>query len=312
MTNWWISVRRFFTANRYMRIIAATGLAWSDEHVSRLSASLSFYALLSLIPLLVTCHALFGLIMDEHVLSHGMDAQIASLIGKEQAAAVRSMLEHAQSPSFASLKAVVGSLLTFITAAGVFIDLKDSMDAVWKAPKRGRGGLLRFMRNYFAPLSMVLGFGFLMLISLFLNAVVMAAATSISVHQTGLLAMIATGNEIISFAISLCLIASILRFLPSATIAWRDVWLGSLLTSLLFMIGRILIGIYLGTSNFTGQYGSAGAVVAIVIWIYYSAQILFIGALFTREHASIMAFGHTTFEESQAGLKTAVSTTSSS
>ena len=108
------------------------------------------------IPLLVTCHALFGLIMDEHVLSHGMDAQIAGLIGKEQAAAVRSMLEHAQSPSFASLKAVVGSLLTFITAGGVFIDLKDSMDAIWKTPKREKGGLLRYVRNYFAPLSMVL------------------------------------------------------------------------------------------------------------------------------------------------------------
>jgi membrane protein len=307
MKTWWTDVRGFFLTNRYMRIVAATGLGWSEDHISRLSASLSFYALLSLIPLLVTCHALFGLIMDEHVLSHGMDAQIAGLIGKEQAAAVRSMLEHAQSPSFASLKAVVGSLLTFITAGGVFIDLKDSMDAIWKTPKREKGGLLRYVRNYFAPLSMVLGFGFLMLISLFLNALVMATATSFDVHQTGLLAMIATGNEIISLIISVCLIASIFRFLPSATIAWRDVWLGSILTGLLFMFGRILIGVYLGTSNFTGQYGSAGAVVAIVIWIYYSAQILFIGAIFTREHASIMSVGHSTLEESPPGTRVAMS-----
>ena len=298
-------------ANRYVCILVATGRAWIDDHASRLSASLSFYALLSLIPLLVTCHALFSLFLDEHVLSHAMDAQIAGLIGQEQAAAVRSMLEHARSPSFVSLKAVVGSLLTFITAGGVFIDLKDSMDAIWKAPKRPRSGLLRFVRNYFAPLSMVVGFGFLMMISLFLNAVVMSAVTSFDVHRQGLLAAIATGNEIISFVVSVCLFATIFRFLPSATIAWRDVWTGSILTALLFMIGRILIGVYLGASHFTGQYGSAGAVVAIVIWIYYSAQILFIGALFTREHASIMTCGHSTCEESQEEPATALSSASS-
>ncbi len=227
MTTWWGSVRQLVDANRYLRIIVATGRGWSEVHVSRLAASLSFFALLSLIPLLVTCHAIFSLIMDEHALSLGMAAQIAGLIGAQQANAVRSMLEHAQSPSFASVKAMVGSLLTFLTAGGVFIDLKDSMDAIWKAPKRERSGLLRFVGNYFAPLSMVLGFGFLMLVSLFLNALVTSAVTSFAGHHAGLLAAIEVGNETISLIVSLILFASIFRFLPAATIAWGDVWLGS-------------------------------------------------------------------------------------
>jgi uncharacterized BrkB/YihY/UPF0761 family membrane protein len=137
---------------------------------------------------------------------------------------------------------------------------------------------------------------------------VASAASSFAVPKTGLLAVLAAGNEMISFVISFCLFASIFRFLPSATIGWRDVWLGSLLTSSLFWIGRFLIGIYLGTSDFTGQYGSAGAVVAIVVWIYYSAQILFVGALFTREHASIMSSGHSTFDDPRSTAATDTST----
>jgi membrane protein len=276
-------------ASRAVRLAVATARGWRDCHVTRLAASLSFFALLSLVPLLLTFDAVFSLVVDRQALVSGVDQQIASLIGPDQARAVRAMLDHARSPSLASLQAAFGSVLTVITAAGVFIDLKDSMDAIWQAPPRRGGGWFAFLRDYFAPISMVLGFGFLLLVSLLLDALVGALATAVTRWDAGGLTLIAIGNLAAGWAIAALLFAAIFRFLPAVRISWREVWLGAAITATLFVVGRFLIGIYLGTSNFTGRYGSAGAVMAIIVWIYYSAQILFIGAVFTREDQRLRA-----------------------
>jgi membrane protein len=284
-----LSIRSFWmqlAATRSMRILMATATGWSTDHISRLASSLSFYALLSLIPLLVTFHALVSLFIDQHLLVHAVDSQIASLIGPAQAQAVRSMLDQAQAPSLRSLQAIIGSILTFVTAGGVFVNLKDSMDAIWETPSiTGPRRWLRYIADYFGPMSMVLGFGFLLLISLLLDGLVSAAGSAISGADSATLALIVTAHQVVSWIIATLLFAAIFRFFPTGEVAWRDVWLGSVITSTLFSIGRFLIGFYLGTSDFTGHYGAAGAVVAIIVWIYYSAQILFIGAVFTREHA---------------------------
>ncbi|HEX3135850.1 MAG TPA: YhjD/YihY/BrkB family envelope integrity protein, partial [Planctomycetota bacterium] len=124
-------IRSFIARNRLARIVVATAVGWHQDRVSRLASSLSFYALLSLVPLLVTFHAVFSLVVDERTLTAGVDAQLTSMIGPAPAQAVREMLNHARAPSFASLQAIIGSVVTFVTAAGVFIELKDSMDAIW-------------------------------------------------------------------------------------------------------------------------------------------------------------------------------------
>jgi membrane protein len=280
-----IRIRELVDKNRLTRMVIATAVGWHQDRISRLSSSLSFYALLSLIPLLVTFHALFSLVLDEQTLTAGVDAQVSAFIGAEQAQAVRDMLNHARAPSFASLQAIIGSLVTFITAAGVFIELKDSMDAIWKVPKSGRSGFLAWLSTYFAPLSMVLGFAFLLLISLLLDALLSAAATTLITWNPALLAIMMGGNLVIGWLVAAVLFAGIFRWLPTTSVAWRDVWLGAAITATLFVVGRMLIGWYLGRSDFTGRYGPAGAVVALIVWIYYSAQILFTGAVFTREHA---------------------------
>lgn len=266
-------------------VVVETAKGWRHERVSRLAASLSFYAILSLVPLLLTFHALFGLVFDADTLNAGVDAQVASFIGQEQASALRGMLDHARAPSFASLQAIIGSLVTFVTAAGVFIELKDSMDAIWKVPKQDRSGILAWTKAYFAPVSMVLGFAFLLLISLLLDALLSATAARLVTWSPGLLALLVGGNLVIGWLVAAALFAAIFRWLPDAVIAWRDIWLGAAITATLFIVGRMLIGFYLGRSDFTGRYGPAGAVVALIVWIYYSSQILFTGALFTREHA---------------------------
>jgi membrane protein len=273
------SIRRLYG------VVIATAKGWHHDRVSRLASSLSFYALLSLVPLLVTFHAVFGLVMDERTLATGVDAQVSSLVGKEQAGVLRDMLDHARAPSVASFQAIIGSVVTFIAAAGVFIELKDSMDAIWKAPKERRSGILAWAKAYFAPLSMVLGFAFLLLISLLLDALLSATSATLGAWHPALMAVLASGNLVIGWLVAALLFAAIFRWLPNVRIAWRDIWLGAAITAMLFVIGRMLIGFYLGQSDFTGRYGPAGAVVALIVWIYYSAQILFTGAVFTREHA---------------------------
>lgn len=281
--------RRMVAAHPLLGVVSATAVGWQRERVSRLASSLSFYALLSLVPLLITFHAMVGLVMDQRSLSEGVDVQIATFIGTEQAQAVREMLDHARAPSLASFQAIVGSLVTFITAGGVFIALKDSMDAVWRVPNAERSGIVAWLKAYFAPMSMVLGFAFLLLISLLLDALLSSAAAALITWNPALLAVLTMGNLVIGWAVAAVLFAGIFRWLPSTTVPWRHVWLGAALTATLFIVGRFLIGLYLGRSDFTGTYGPAGAVVAIIVWIYYSAQILFTGAVFTREHARAFA-----------------------
>ncbi len=286
MRDWLRTRLAVIASNRYVRLLLATAAGWRHDNVGRLSASLSFYALLSLIPLLVTFHALIGLVVDRDVISQGVDEQIAQLLGATQARAIRAMLDHAQAPAHSTLRAALGALLTFITAGGVFMDLKDSMDAVWKTPAPpAHKGYLRMVAEYFAPMSMVLGFGFLLLVSLLLDALISSAASELSRWQPVLLVGIAVGNLVVGWLVSVVLFAAIFRFLPATVVAWRDVWLGAVLTATLFIIGRFAIGFYLGTSDYSGRYGAAGALVAVIVWIYYSAHILFIGAIFTREHA---------------------------
>jgi membrane protein len=290
MPAWFNRASAMISHNRFMRLLLATAGGWRSDHISRLAASLSFYALLSLIPLLLTFHGLMSLVMDRQLLAQGVDGQIAQLLGAEQARAIRAMLNHAQAPSLSSLQALVGSILTFITAGGVFIDLKDSMDAIWKRTQASSSpAWYRIIADYFAPMTMVLGFGFLLLVSLLLDALISYAASELSHWQPALLALVAVGNLVVGWILSAVLFAAIFRFLPASVVAWRDVWLGAALTATLFVIGRFAIGFYLGTSDFSGKYGAAGALVAVIVWIYYSAQILFIGAVFTREHARIIA-----------------------
>ncbi len=271
--------------NRFGQLLLATAAGWSEVRVSRLAASLSFYAMLSMVPLLITFHAIASLFMNQESLSTSVDLQLSQFIGADQAQALRSMIDRAQSPSLASLQTIIGSVLTFVTAAGVFIELKDSMDAVWKTPKQARAGFGSWVRSYFAPMSMVLGFGFLLLTSLLLQALLQIATTSLGLWQPALVAILAVGGIVISWLVSSALFAAIFRWLPTQRVDWRDIWLGAVITASLFLLGQWGISFYIGQSDFSGKYGSAGPIIAIIVWVYYSSQILFTGAVLTREHA---------------------------
>ena len=260
---------------------------WHDERVSRLAASLSFYTLLSLVPLLVIADSLLGLAIDRTAVRHEIDLQLTTMIGGDQAHAVRAMLDHAQSPAFSSWQTVFSAVMTFIGAAGVFLELKDSLNSLWHVKAKEHVRFTDVLRSYFAPLTMVLGFGFLLLVSFACEAALAAGVHALASSHPGLAAAIAAGDQLTSWLMAFLLFAATYRFLPDTAIAWREVWLGAAVGALFFVVGRWGIGLYLGTSDFAGRYGPAGAVLAIVVWVYYSAQIFLSGALFTRLHAEL-------------------------
>jgi membrane protein len=258
---------------------------WHDERVSRRAAALSYYTLLSLVPLLVISDTLLGALFGHDAIRAEIDRQVGALIGPDQAIALRAMLSNAPSPSLSSWRTAASAVLTFVAASGVFLELKDSLNGIWRVKAPAELNLWRLVRGYFAPLTMVLGFGFLLLVSLILSAFVSMLMSLHMNSEPTQVAVLAATDQATTLALALILFAAIFRFLPDVKVRWRDVWFGALITALLFMAGRLVIGFYLGTADFTERYGSAGAVVAIVAWVFYSAQILFTGAVLIRDRS---------------------------
>jgi Predicted membrane protein len=270
----------------WLTLLKDTAQKWSADKAPRLGAALSYYTVFSLVPLLVLTIAIAGLAFGKEAAQHAMMAQIESLVGPQSAAAVQQMLEIAQKPSsgiFASLIAI-GTLL--LGASGVFAQLQDALNTVWGIePKAGRG-IWGAIKDRFFSFMAVLGTGFLLLVSLVLSAALAAFGKLFMNWLPGQEAVLHLANFIISFGVITLLFAMMFKLLPDAKIAWRDVWVGAGLTSLLFTIGKFAIGMYLGKADVGSAYGAAGSLVILLVWVYYSSQILLFGAEFTSVYAN--------------------------
>jgi len=270
----------------YWQVLKTAAQEWMKDKVPQLGAALAFYSVLSLAPLLVIAIAVAGMVFGEEAASGQLDAQIQELVGKEGGEAVKEMLANAQKPAAGSIAGIVGLVTLLVAASGVFGQLQDSMNTIWEVePKPGRG-IWGFLKDRFLSLSMVFGIGFLLLVSLILSSVLSALGS----YFGGLLpipAALLQGVElVVSFTVVTLLFAMIYNFLPDVEIAWGDVWVGSVITALLFAVGKFAIGLYLGRSSFGSAYGAAGSLVVLLVWIYYSSQILFFGAEFTKAYAN--------------------------
>jgi len=259
--------------------------AWSEDKAPRLGAALAFYSVLSLAPLLVIAIAIAGLVFGRDAARGYLMTQIQGMVGKEGGGAVEAMLANTQKPGAGAVAAVLGVLTLVAGATGVVGQLQDAMNTIWEvAPKPGRG-VVGFLKSRFLSLGMVLGVGFLLLVSLLLST----ATTALGSFFGGLVSRNAPVLEAANFAVSLVVVtllfAMIYKLLPDAEIAWRDVWVGAVLTALLFVVGKTAIGLYLGKSGIGSTYGAAGSLVVLLVWVYYSAQILFFGAEFTKAYA---------------------------
>jgi membrane protein len=211
--------------------------------------------------------------------------EIRGLIGQSGAELVEGMLDGGFNQSGSILATIIGIVTLLLGATGLFGQLQEALNVIWDVPPRQNGGLLVMLKQRFVSFTMVLGIGFLLLVSMVLSAGLTAFGEYLSQHLPQTSAFLPTLNFIISFALITVLFAMMYRILPDVDVDWSDVWIGAAVTALLFTVGKTLLGLYLGRASVASAYGAAGSLVVILLWIYYSAQILFFGAEFTQVYA---------------------------
>jgi membrane protein len=259
---------------------------WSEDKASRLAAALAYYTVFSIPPLLIITLAIAGIFLDEEAARGQIVGEISGLVGQDSADAIETMIQNASQPGESVAAAVIGVVVLLFGASGVFGQLHDALNTIWEVePKPGRG-ILGTIKDRFLSFTMVLGIAFLLLVSLVISAALAALDEFVVGLLPGTEAIMQVVSIVISFAVTTLLFALVFKVVPDAEIAWRDVWIGAAITALLFTIGRTLIGLYLGRSETISTYGAAGSLVLILLWVYYSAQILFLGAEFTQVYAN--------------------------
>lgn len=269
----------------FWELLRETFSEWSEDRASRLAAALAYYATFSLAPLLIIAIAMAGLIFGQEAVQSQIIEQVQGLIGDRGARLVQTMIEGAYQPTSRIPATVIGIATLLFGASGVFAQLHSALNTIWNvAPRPGRG-VLALVKDRFISFTMVLAVGFLLLVSLVVSAALAALGRYLDTLLPNLINTVKILNLVISFGVVTLLFAMIYKFLPDVKIKWGDVWIGAAITSLLFTVGKQLIGLYLGHSSAASVYGAAGSLAIILIWIYYSAQIVFLGAEFTQVYA---------------------------
>jgi membrane protein len=266
-------------------IVKETGAGWDDDNVSSLAAGLAYYTLLSLAPLLVIAIAVAGIVFGEDAARHRIADELGAVVGAEAARAIQEVVKGARAPEAGVISTVIGVVVLFLGASGVFGELQMSMNTVWNVKPKPSRGVLGIVKDRFFSFTMVLGVAFLLLVSTILSAALAGVGSTLGAALPGGEAMWQLVNLVLSLAMATVLFALIFKIVPDAKIAWKDVWVGAAVTALLFTLGKSLIGLYLGKSSVSSSYGAAGSLVVLVIWVYYSAQILLLGAEFTQVYA---------------------------
>jgi membrane protein len=251
-----------------------------------MGAALAFYTLFSVAPILIIALAIAGWVFGPHTAETELLAQLQALIGSAGADALKNLLTSAHYSDKKGMAAVVGVVTLVVGATSVFGELQHALDVIWGAPKSKREiGWWRLLRTRLLSFGMVLGVGFLLLVSLIASAVLAAFGGWLEAQFGGLQIVLPLLDVAVSFGMTVVLFAMIYKYVPHQEIAWRDVWIGAVVTAFLFTIGKWLIGLYLGRSSFNGAYGAAGSLIVLLLWVYYSAQIFLLGAEFTRVFA---------------------------
>jgi membrane protein len=256
---------------------------WKEDEALQLGAALAYYTIFSIAPMLLVVIGVAGLAFGREAVQGQLDNQIQGLVGAQGADAIQTMVANAGRHREGGILATIIAFVTILFGAtGVFTQLQTSLNHIWDVkpkPDQGIKGLLRARASAFG---MLLGIGFLLLVSLVVSAALSAVGSYMSGLFPGAEMILQALNFVVSFGVITLLFAMMFRFLPDVKIAWRDVWFGAAVTALLFTIGKFLIGLYLGNSSVASVYGAAGSLVIVLLWAYYSSQILFIGAELTQ------------------------------
>jgi len=267
-------------------ILKETAISFSDDNAFKLSASLSYYTVFALGPLLIIVISLSAIFYGKDVVEGRLFEQLQDLIGSQAALQVQNILGNAQQTHATMLGAIIGFIILFIGATGVFTEIQSSINFIWSVRAKPKKGWLKYLLNRLLSFSLVVGLGFVLLVSLIVNALLTLLSDTLTRKfphfPVGLFNL---ANSLIILTVITCLFAVIYKVLPDAVISWKDAWIGSIFTATLFLLGKFLIGYYLGKSNLGVTYGTAASIVIILAWVYYSSLILYFGAEFTKIYA---------------------------
>jgi membrane protein len=264
-------------------LLKETFSRWCDDAAPRMAAALSYYTAFSIAPLLILAISIAGLVLGREAAQGRIVEQIAGLVGKQSAAAIQSMIEAANRPSKGIVASVISIVSLIAGATGVLSELKSALNKIWRTQERG--DIKEIVKKNVIFLGMLLGIGFLLTVSL----VVSAAVSGLGQFLGGLLPapefLLHTADFVLSVGIIAVLFAAMYKVLPNTKVEWRDVWMGSVVTSLLFAIGKLGLGIYIGKGALSSSYGAAGSILVLLLWVYYSGLIFYFGAEFTKTYA---------------------------
>jgi membrane protein len=268
---------------RYLSLLKETAGSWSADYAPSMGAALSYYSLFSIAPLLLIVISIAGLVFGEDSARGAIFGQLQGMVGDESAKAVQAMLQAADKPKQGLVSTIIGIAVLLVGAMTVFGELQNALDRIWRAPARAQaGGLWNLLRTRLLSFGMILGVAFLLMVSLVFSA----ALAALGKWWGPAFGSLAHGVDLlVSFGLITVVFALIYRFIPRVHVAWHDVWLGAAVTSLLFAVGKFLIGLYLGKATVATAFGAAGSLVVLIVWVYYSAQIFLFGAEFTWVYA---------------------------
>ncbi len=261
-----------------------TWAGFCEDNVPRLGAALAFYTTFSIAPLLVISIAIASLFFGAEATSGHLKRELVSFLGDDGAQGIEAMMTAANQERHTGIvSSIVGLIVLFFGATGVFVALKESMNTIWGVEQKPGSGIMTMIRDRILSFAMVLSVAFLLLVSLVLSALLSAFGDWLAVPEGWAHAT----DFVVSTVVITLLFMLIFKYLPDAKVEWEDVWLGAIFTALLFAVGKSLIGVYLGNAAIGSSYGALGSLVVVLLWVYYSAQILFLGAEFTEAYAEL-------------------------
>lgn len=272
-------------SKRLRDFIIAMGMAWLNDRVASKGAALAYYTLFSLAPLLVIVIAIAGVFFGEEAASGAIFDQLNGLMGPAGAEAIQLLLANADNPKAGAIATMTATIILLIGATTAFGELKDSLDEIWHVPPSRQPGIVVFIRTRLLSFGLILVLVFLLMVSLSVSAALAVLEKMLSGYWMEAASVAQLVSSCFSYAVITMLFAAIYKLLPQIRLSWRDVWIGALATAALFTMGKNAIGLYLGNSGVTNSYGAAGSIIALLLWVYYSAQIFFLGAEFTRHYA---------------------------
>jgi len=269
-----------------MDLLKAACFAWLADNAPSMGAALAFYALFSLAPVLVIAVAIAGFGFGKEAAESAILGQFQGLMGATGAKAVEAVIQSVNRPTLGAITSTFGFIAVLAGASGVFIELQDSLNKIWKVKSKSKNIWIGAARQRLWSFGLVVGTGFLLLVSLVISAFLGAVGKFVGNILPMPAIVLESFNFVLSFGVITLLFAIVFKFIPDTRILWSDVWMGAALASLLFTIGKVLIGLYLGRSALASAYGAAASLVIFLLWIYYSAQILFLGAELTHVYTS--------------------------